>query len=370
MAALATSTLHGGRALKFRPRIAGIKDLVDFATTAVAKSKLRRYRQEFTWIDNITLVEDDETVRRLRAQVAATLATEPNPSSIDALLPDDLLEVGEDRAISRIAFPRERRDAHGRRTLTVARIAALIAGLDEPAERDRALDAELRFYDDAGKMIDSASVLECLSAEFELDGEQYIAYDGDFYLVSGDYVQRVNQEIAAIPNSATAFPVYNGETEPVYNAKVGKENRTEFILLDRQLIDMPGEGKFEACDLVSATGALVHVKRKGKSSTLSHLFLQAANSCEMLRRSAEAKRRFDELLTAHAGSPEILATVRSAFAAAESRRDELEVVFAFLGDWKGRTIANLPLFSRISLASEARRVRNLGYRVTVKTISQ
>lgn len=368
--ALDTSTLHGGRSLKFRPKIRRIEELVEFAATALEKSKLRRYREEFTWIDNITLVEDEGTVGRLRIHVAEILATEPNPASIDAILPDDLLDVGEDRSISCIAFPGERGAKQGRRTLTVARLAALITSCDGPAERERALDTHLRFYDETGKPIDSASILECLSAEFQLDGEQYIAYDGDFYLVSGDYIERVDREIAQIPVSTIEFPVYRGETEPAYNARVGKDHQTEFILLGRALIEIPGETTFEACDLVAATGALVHVKRKGKSSMLSHLFLQAANSCELLRRSAEAKRQFNKLLAARAGSAQLLESVQTALAATESRRDELEVSFAFLGDWKDRTISSLPLFSRISLVSEARRIQNLGYHVTVKTIAQ
>jgi uncharacterized protein (TIGR04141 family) len=366
--ALETSTLHGGRALQFRRKIGRIDQLVEFATIALEESKQRRYREEFTWIDNITLVEDEETIGRLRAHVAETLATENNPASIDAILPDDLLDVGEDRSISCIAFPNERGAGKGRRTLTVARIAILIASFDDPVARERALDADLRFFDEAGKLIDSASVLECLSAEFQLDGAQYIAYNGDFYLVSGDYVQRVDREIAEIPVSTVEFPAYRGETEPAYNSRVGKDHKNEFILMDRALIEVPGETTVEACDLVAATGALVHVKRKGKSSMLSHLFLQAANSCELLRRSVEARRQFTKLLAARAGSAQLLESVQTALAAAENRREELEVVFAFLGDWKGRTIASLPLFSRISLVSEARRVRNLGYHVTVKTI--
>ncbi|MPZ79058.1 MAG: hypothetical protein GEV28_01095 [Actinophytocola sp.] len=159
-------------------------------------------------------------------------------------------------------------------------------------------------------------------------------------------------------------------TEPAYNTKVGKDHRDDFICLDRALIEIPGETKFEACDLVAETGALVHVKRKGKSSALSHLFLRAANSCEMLHRPAETRGPFNKLLAERARSPKLLTTVQSVLAAAESRRDELEVVFAFLGDWRGGTISSLPFFSRISLVNEAHRVRNLGYTVTVKTISQ
>ena len=60
---------------------------------------------------------------------------------------------------------------------------------------------------------------------------------------------------------------------------------------------------------------------------------------------------------------------RPAYLQAEERGAEIEVTFAFLGDWNGKTITSLPLFSRISMVSEIRRVSNLGFRPTVAMIS-
>jgi uncharacterized protein (TIGR04141 family) len=243
VADLDASTLLGGRSLKFRTRIGAIEDLVQLAAKALAKSKLDRYRDEFVWVDNITLVEDDATIHRLRTHLAEILATNPHSTSVDAILPDDLLDVGDDRSISAIAFPNERGAGHGRRTLTVARIGKHVAVYPNPGERYRALDANLRFYDESDKLIDSASILECLSAEFQLDDAQYIAYDGDFFLVNGDYVQRIDRDIAQIPESQVAFPVYRGETEPAYNAKIGSDHKDEFICLSFPFPVSVGNGK-------------------------------------------------------------------------------------------------------------------------------
>jgi hypothetical protein len=44
------------------------------------------------------------------------------------------------------------------------------------------------------------------------------------------------------------------------------------------------------------------------------------------------------------------------------------VVFAFLGDWRQRTITSLPLFSRVSLVQAARRIGQLGYRPSFKLV--
>ncbi|MPZ79059.1 MAG: hypothetical protein GEV28_01100 [Actinophytocola sp.] len=111
--ALATSTVLGGRALTFRTRIARSSNSSSSRGWPWRGPKLRRYREEYIWIETITLVEDEDTVRRLREHVVEALATDPNPASVDAILLDDLLDVGQDRSISTIAFPHERGAAHG-----------------------------------------------------------------------------------------------------------------------------------------------------------------------------------------------------------------------------------------------------------------
>jgi uncharacterized protein (TIGR04141 family) len=132
---------------------------------------------------------------------------------------------------------------------------------------------------------------------------------------------------------------------------------------------LPDEHGIEPADLVCSSGALIHVKRKGKSSVLSHLFLQVANSCELLRRSPPAWQQLSQLIRERAASDPVIASIEAAHAAARNRESELEVAFAFLGDWSGKTITSLPLFSRISMVNEARRVSNLGFRPTVALIS-
>jgi uncharacterized protein (TIGR04141 family) len=367
--ALATSTLLGGRSLRFRAGVARIEDLATLAVTAVDRSRATDYKEAFSWMDNIRPVDDPDLIGALRLQLAEELMADPDTPAVDVILPDDLIEVGDDRSIRYIVFPRERRTGQGRVTLTTAAVAGLLGQVADGDARDLGLDAELRFLDESESGIGTATVLECLSASLGIGDEDFIAYDGDFYRVSRSFVERIDSEISEIPASAIEFPRYTGETEPVYNAMAGKDHPAEFVELDRALIKLPGEYGIESSDLVAASGAMIHVKRKGKSSVLSHLFLQVANSCELLRRSAEARRQLDVLIRERARNECIVASVTAAHLAAEERRGEIEVAFAFLGDWKGKTVTSLPLFSRISLVSEARRVTNLGYRATVATIS-
>jgi uncharacterized protein (TIGR04141 family) len=339
---------------------------VELGAIAVDRSRSADYREVFSWIDNIQLVDDEELISQLRTELTDGLISDPDISSIDTILPDDLIEVGEDRSIRYVLFPHERGIGHGRITLTTAAISGLLSRSVDPVD---ALDTELRFLDESSQLIDTATVLECLSANLRIEDRDFIAYDGDFYEVNSSFVENINDELKRIPNSSLRYPPYRGETEPMYNSMVGRDYPKDFIELDRALIEMPGEYGVEASDLVAASGALVHIKRKGKSSTLSHLFLQAANSCELLRHAPEAWSQVRIMMEHRARDVDIAAKAATAQAIAEQRREGIEVVFGFLGDWRGRTLVNLPLFSRISLVNEARRITNLGFRATVALIS-
>jgi uncharacterized protein (TIGR04141 family) len=303
-------------------------------------------------------------------QLAAELISNPESPAIDSILPDDLIEVGEDRFIKYILFPHERGIGQGRVTLPTAALSVLVAQFADMNWPDRGLDAELRFLDESEKRIDgSATVLECISANLRRGDKEFIAYDGDFYSVDKSFVTRIDGELGRVETSDLIFPRYGGQTEPVYNEMVGRDLPDKFVLLDRELISIPGESGIEACDLVASSGGLVHLKRKGKSSVLSHLFLQVGNSCELLRRSSLARRELLELIRQRAGNEQIYRNIREAHERAEDRRQEIEVSFAFLGDWKDKTITSLPLFSRISMVTEVRRVANLGFRPTKALIS-
>jgi len=364
--ALTTSTVLGGRSLRFRAGVSCIQDLVELGAIAIERSGSADYKEAFSWIDNIRLVEDTDLVDELRRQIALELISNPESPSVDTILPDDLIEVGDDRSIRYIVFPYERGVGSGRVTLTTSAIADVLGRSGDPR---RALDDELRFLDESETRIGAATILECVSANLRLGDEDFIAYDGDFYLVDKGFVDRIDDEVGRVPISATAFPPYRGQTEPAYNSMVGRDYPDDFVELDRALITLPGQYGVEASDLVALSGALIHLKRKGKSSTLSHLFLQAANSCELLQREPEAWHELQKMIEGRARNAAVAVAVVEAHEAARQNRERIEVVFGFLGDWKGRSIISLPLFSRISLASEARRIANLGFRPTVALIS-
>ncbi|MEV6301287.1 DUF6119 family protein [Actinoplanes sp. NPDC051861] len=362
--AMLAGSVAGARSLRFRKSLSSLGELTALSATLVRWSRSTSYAQALPWVDNIQLVEDDDLIAELHEHLIEQLRTDPLPATVDALLPDDLLDVEDERAIRCILFPRERRDNASRLNLTIETIARRICRSGDPVAE---LATELRFLDDYDEVIGKVRLLDCICADLTIGDQQYLAYDGDFYKVDRTFAERIDTELRQLETSAIAFPAYKGVTEPQYIALIGDQYADRFVVLDRELIHLDGESGVEASDLVAASGALIHLKRKGKSSTLSHLFLQAANSCELLRRNVEARRIFADLVLQKAQTA-VLAHQIAQVHNAQMEGRGLEVVFGFLGDWRGRTITSFPLFSRISLVYESRKVANLGFKPTIALI--
>lgn len=356
----------GGRSCGFRTDVGSVQDLVDLASELLKRAHGDEYKTGYGWIDNITPVSEEATIAALRATLAGLLLQDPVPGNVDVLLPDDYPEFDE-RAIEYVLLPRETKRRASRITITADVVGQLARSHNESG--DDILDLELRFLDSSREGVASASVLECLCADLELDGQQYIAYDGDFYVVDHTFVEGVNAEVDAIEPCGLPLPSHPGGGEPKYFDHVKEQAKDDFVVVDRALLRQASErGGIEAADLVASSGALVHVKRKGKSAVLSHLFFQAGNSCDLLRQADDARDQLVAVLEGSDGDP---AVVSSASAAVQNLGDqgvEGEVVFAIIGDWRDRSAKSLPLFSKISLVQAARRVRQLRFRPTIALV--
>jgi uncharacterized protein (TIGR04141 family) len=253
--ALTTSTLLGGRSLRFRAWINSAEELTELASVALERPGATEYKGMFSWIDNIRPVDDPGLIRNLRAQLADEILANPDSALIDSILPDDLIETGEDRSIKYILFPRERSSRQGNVTLAMTAIARLVGQMRDSDAQDAALDADLRFLDESGELIGTATVLECISATLRRGDAEFISYDGDFYAVNHSFVSRIDAELSKIPISGLRYPPYRGQTEPDYNRAAARNYPDEFVLLDQALIELPNEHGVEAADLLSMSNA-------------------------------------------------------------------------------------------------------------------
>jgi uncharacterized protein (TIGR04141 family) len=118
-----------------------------------------------------------------------------------------------------------------------------------------------------------------------------------------------------------------------------------------------GHSKIEFCDILTNDRKLIHVKKYGGSSVLSHLFMQGAVSGELLVADAEFRLKLNRALPRGHKLPEPRRRPNPA---------DFEVVYAIIS--ASRNPLNIPFFSKVSLRSARRRLMSYGYQVTKKKI--
>jgi len=194
--------------------------------------------------------------------------------------------------------------------------------------------------------------------ELEIGAESVYDYlrrqDADLLTDKAIYTKSLTGPILGL-----VFPAYGFMNEEAYNKHVA-DSIDDFALMDRKLISIgAGTSKVEFCDLYSKNGHIVHVKKYGGSSVLSHLFNQGVVSAECFIRDSVFRVKLNGHL------PDDFK-----FEAPEETPDAkaYEVCYAIMSDKPGAL--ELPFFSKVALKHASVRVRMLGFRVTKLKIEQ
>jgi uncharacterized protein (TIGR04141 family) len=170
-------------------------------------------------------------------------------------------------------------------------------------------------------------------------------------------VSGVNDYYKNIPRVDLNFPDYDEDSENLYLRGV-VEGSSRFALMDcKNIVHGYLGSKIEFCDLFGRGNELIHVKRFGGSSVLSHLFAQGSVSGELMLTDKDFRVKVREKLPAsHRGQ------------VSEDRPspDKHPVIFAIISTSSGPL--NLPFFSRLSLRHAASRLKGFGYQVSLAKI--
>lgn len=213
-----------------------------------------------------------------------------------------------------------------------------------------------------GEPMASWSIYRCIVFQVELDGFLYVLSDGEWFRVDLDYRRRLEAEVEALPKYAGLPSADAGTDEDAYNQKAARA--IDAVCLDKRLVYDGGPDKMEICDLLTRDGALIHVKQRGSSSTLSHLFSQGINSAERLLTDGDFRRKAADVIHATAdGYADVWPLDRPP-------PEDHEIVFAVITRSRRRTPLTLPFFSVVSLRAAARTLDGFGFRVSVAAVPE
>ena len=316
------------------------------------------YKREFAWIDHYRPVTEAERKHEIEEYIVSLLQAKQTGGLLLAAP-----EMIEWERVSGFHFHFDK----SRVFHDPLRIQDLLNGLDKRGELEDVTATFLKEHritmiDGDGIKAYSWPIWNCLVGELEHDGDIFLVEEGQLFWIDPDYMAGVNEWIdsaAQLPHTSIPLPLAKrGEEEKDYNKRAALAV-SDCLLLDRRNVRLSGETPIELSDLLTKSGDMVHVKRRGGARELSHLFSQGAISALAINAMPAMRREAQRTVNSvdQGGSYDLLDE-----ASFDSRK--LRVVFVLIDDVEGRSRREaLPFFSRLNLRRHVQEIRERGYAV-------
>ncbi len=210
-----------------------------------------------------------------------------------------------------------------------------------------------------------SSIYAALIYQTTYEGETYILCDGTWYEINSSFFNtvhtfvqnRVSISTIVLPNCPANIK------EGDYN-RIVADSSQHFCLMDQRMVSVEGgPKKVEACDIFTTNKQFVHIKNKGQSAQLSHLFSQGKVSAqcfvddEMFRKQVLeiANEKFDTQVFDYKIKP---------------LSQEFEVVYGIIDSKTGSLNERLPFFSLVNLMLTAIELERMHFKYSVCIIKR
>ena len=317
------------------------------------------YRKNFGFIDHMRGEQDPVVIRKLDGKLVNALRNR-EMTEMHLAIP----EAVDWQGISgvRFSFKKRKHDAEADPRISIYRD---LRDDDEiKIERLKADRVEAISSVDEDQIVGKWRVYDCLVFETEYAGHLYVLSGGDWYRIAKTYRDRVEEYVKNVPELDIDLPGADaGQDEGVYNEAAAKEIGA--LCLDGKTVGISGPDRIEICDILTKDGHFIHVKKRGRSSTLSHLFAQGVTSAELLLDDDEFRKEAAKKV-AETGSG-----FKSAIPKKRGEREKIKVSFVVLSrSQRPEKPYGLPFFSLVSMKAAAERLGRAGIEVFAKEIKE
>ncbi|WZH51581.1 MAG: TIGR04141 family sporadically distributed protein [Nocardioides alkalitolerans] len=320
------------------------------------------YKADFEWIDQLMLVKDAKVLESLDEALVKELSGAGAVSTHTAV-PEPI--NWEDIDAFKIA-------GAGRKEYDDLDLHAYLADLgDERSEltleriKDRRVSVR---YARSDRFESKWSLYKCLVSEQRVEEALYVLIEGRWFVVSGSLVEDVDLFVERIAEPTVTLPPSKaGEKEGVYNKRVAEESGGVLVSLDAK-IKRPGGAAsgIELCDLLSQDGEFIHVKRKSRSATLSHLFAQGSVSAATFFSDGtfrdEVRTTIDKFDDVDARAKWLELVPKGSD---EVDRSRYCVTYAVVANSNRPGREWLPFFSKLNLMQHGRQLSAYGFRIAL-----
>jgi len=328
-------------------------NIAGFLAYCYERYKSTDYKTDFDWIDQIAEVRSSTVEDRLNTQFIKRI-NQGNFSKIWMAVP----EVVDWSALSGFRYLRAKRaDVH--------EDLRLDEFLNEYNEQDISVDVlkhkhVFAISAETDEQVHRWPAYSCLYAEIDLSGNTYVLNNGKWYEIASGFVSEVQRDFAGMKDSDIDLPEYTGGSELDYNTLAANAVGNACCMDQQLIIHGGGHSRIEFCDILTSDRKLIHVKKYGGSSVLSHLFSQGAVSGELLVSDGDFRSKvIDQLPRGYKQT--ISRGVRP-------DASQYEIVYAIISG--SENSLDIPFFSKVSLRNARRRLTSYGYSVTKKKIAK
>ena len=311
------------------------------------------YKARFDWIDNIKIERNPLIIEQLRTNLIVDIQNS-NTDKIN-LAPPFMIAWEEFEYITFTPKGDE---------FTEFSIQDYYDVKGDLSELDWGKFVNQRFYLKSSSLNESFGVplWRAINYQTKLGSQQYVFSLANWYLVDSDYYQTIYDYCKIIPESKTTFiNCIKDENEGEYNEKLALTSEN-LILFDKKLVKSRiARSAIEACDVFNVTEReFIHVKFRGSSATLSHLFAQGRISANSLGRDEDFRKGLRNKLRFNR---DLIPIKFKDFNAGN-----YTVTFAVIESKDRSFVDSLPFFSLINFRMTAEDLIMIGYKVNVKKI--
>lgn len=241
------------------------KDLPAVCDKLLAAYKSDRYKDDFSWVDQLSLVRDSKQISQLDAKLVDQLRNGSVGSTHLAMPePIDWQNIDGFKIAGTYQHIYEELDLDD----YLKRLGDSVKGITLELLKSRAVSVR---FGRSGADDKRWHLYQCIVSEQTLDDRLYVLIESRWFAVDATLLDEVNRFVDRIPESSlNLVEARAGEVEAAYNERLAMSDPGRLLKLDSR-IKRPGGAAsgIEFCDVFSSTGDLIHVKRKSRSATLS-----------------------------------------------------------------------------------------------------
>jgi len=330
-----------------------IRELKDLCNILLEKFRSKKYKKKFPWVDHISEVKNNALRDELNNYLVKTIKKKD--------LENIFLAVPELIAWESVEGFKYTETDILREDINLFDILPSNDKIESTISLAWLKRKKVLCVDSSGEqIIYHWPLYKCINFEFRKEQEIYLLTGGKWFKINTQYADSVTDHIKNIPEyNDFAFPEYQGEGEPAYNAKACGINKKNCYLMDRKMILYGGGySRIEFCDLLVNRSDFIHVKRFRGPSALSHLFLQGFNAAFLFLSDRDFRAKVNDILPKNLAFENI----------EEIHANDYQIVFAIISKNEGKAKDILPFFSKVSLLRIYKELKAYGFNVSVKKI--